>query len=265
MNPTDGTASGRSGIIRRIRSEILDPLAEACALARKTCRPVDCAYVESLDAVYRRSCQSFEKASRLASIETIESAWDGWAVLLDGFIRRGGKVEMTRLGKIPVLDTRAVRQIDLTVREALVNAMRHAHADRMEIIIAPWQDGFALTVTDDGRGISGQADTGVGMGSMMQRMEGAGGELLIHSGGGTTVELRIPGGFSGDAEDSGRGFASYLHDELCQELAAEAIRWEMAGFAAEDLRTKSCFDRIQCLLHKITVKARELSHELEEG
>jgi len=82
-------------------------------------------------------------------------------------------------------------------QEALSNVAHHAGAQRVEVRLAQRSDGVALTVRDDGRGFgvdpSARRD-GFGLGSMRERAELLGGELVVTSerDAGTTVLVRIP-------------------------------------------------------------------------
>ena len=78
--------------------------------------------------------------------------------------------------------------------EAVLNAHRHAGATSCLISVeSVGGDGVALTVTDDGHGISPGAATGIGLTSMRERAEELGGTCVISSVGvGTKVEVVLP-------------------------------------------------------------------------
>jgi len=88
-------------------------------------------------------------------------------------------------------------QAFLILREAAINACRHAHARRLRVSIMP-QNGFAqFIVEDDGIGFSPQevdAQTHLGLRVMATRAERSGGQLLVESspGNGTRVTLTYP-------------------------------------------------------------------------
>ncbi|MGO8673417.1 MAG: DUF4118 domain-containing protein [Capsulimonadaceae bacterium] len=84
-----------------------------------------------------------------------------------------------------------------TCQEAVGNAVRHAKADRVRILLDYEADGVVLSVVDDGRGFdAGQANAGSGFGltSMRERCERIGAELDIKTevGQGTCVRVRLP-------------------------------------------------------------------------
>jgi two-component system sensor histidine kinase UhpB len=98
--------------------------------------------------------------------------------------------------------------IDLTmyrcIQEGLTNAIRHAQASRIEVVLTertggagPAEEDLArldLTIRDDGRGIAPGTPMGYGMRGMQERVQGLGGNYGVksHDGQGTTVEIVIP-------------------------------------------------------------------------
>jgi signal transduction histidine kinase len=80
-------------------------------------------------------------------------------------------------------------------QEALVNALKHAHAQRVDIVVAEFEDEVGVRVRDDGIGFApGTPTGGVGLVGMRERVELLAGRLTITSrpDGGTTVEARVP-------------------------------------------------------------------------
>ncbi|MGW5265389.1 sensor histidine kinase [Microbispora sp. NPDC004025] len=79
-------------------------------------------------------------------------------------------------------------------QEALANALRHAGARSIEIVVRIDRDGLVLRVRDDGRGLPEPLVEGVGSGSMRERAAELGGVLrrTSASGAGTTVEAVLP-------------------------------------------------------------------------
>ncbi|QIN85233.1 hypothetical protein GBA63_16680 [Rubrobacter tropicus] len=91
-----------------------------------------------------------------------------------------------------------------TAQEALTNVGKHASAGRAVLTLSYMGDRVTLDVMDDGVGfepdgptVAGDMNGGFGLGAMRERVEGAGGSLLVESepGAGTTlaVELRLTG------------------------------------------------------------------------
>ncbi|HEX6679512.1 MAG TPA: histidine kinase [Gaiellaceae bacterium] len=88
--------------------------------------------------------------------------------------------------------------VDLTayrlVQEGLTNALKHAHADRAEVIVR-YGDGYVeLAVSDDGRGIGSGDGGGHGLVGMRERVSVYGGELEAgpRAEGGFRLRARLP-------------------------------------------------------------------------
>jgi two-component system sensor histidine kinase UhpB len=90
--------------------------------------------------------------------------------------------------------------IDLTVyrciQESLTNAIRHAEAKHVAVKLDHMDNAasLALTVIDDGRGMSRPVPSGFGTRGMKERVEGLGGCYSVDSepGRGTSVRITIP-------------------------------------------------------------------------
>jgi signal transduction histidine kinase len=83
------------------------------------------------------------------------------------------------------------------LQEALTNVLRHAQAARVEISIEEKDGGFMLTVSDNGRGIREEEESGplsLGLLGMRERAHLVGGNVDITRGpqNGTAVAVRIP-------------------------------------------------------------------------
>jgi two-component system, NarL family, sensor histidine kinase UhpB len=94
-------------------------------------------------------------------------------------------------------------------QEAIVNVRKHARATRVEVTVEPVSTGVSLRVEDDGRGFDTarleHPEPGhLGLATMVERAEIAGGWCRITSvvGGGTAVEVWVP--LDADAEDVSR-------------------------------------------------------------
>jgi signal transduction histidine kinase len=81
-------------------------------------------------------------------------------------------------------------------QEALTNILRHADAGGVDIAVIGSDDGFELTVRDDGAGIAHAegARSGLGIAGMRERaaLIGAALDVISHPGGGTLIRLRVP-------------------------------------------------------------------------
>ncbi len=80
------------------------------------------------------------------------------------------------------------------VAEALNNAVRHAAAANIHISLRGVGGRLEVRITDDGRGLPPDAESGVGLDSMRTRAEELGGRFAVTSvpGGGTTVTADLP-------------------------------------------------------------------------
>ncbi|WP_193213563.1 sensor histidine kinase [Luteolibacter marinus] len=182
-----------SEVSARIRRDVIQPLE---ALVEKVGHPhagIPEDSRHSLETVLAVVSESFATTDHAGSVETIDQAWQGWEAKLQGFTRSGGEVSLRRIGKVADLGKEATRQLYLAVREAIGNAMRHAAAGRIEVLMVPWQKGCAVTVADNGQGISPTKAGGIGMSTMRRRMARCDGEVLVHPIDGTVIEFRMPG------------------------------------------------------------------------
>ncbi len=95
------------------------------------------------------------------------------------------------------------------IQEALHNAVKHSHADSVDITIDPDPadpQTLVLAVADDGSGFDSTAVVAgrLGLASMRERAERLGGELTITSsvGSGTTVRVVVPRALGRSSEDT---------------------------------------------------------------
>jgi len=80
-------------------------------------------------------------------------------------------------------------------QESLTNALRHARASQVSLLLRDASDGeLLLQVVDDGDGFDPSAPRGLGMIVMRERAQSAGGSLHIETapGEGTCINLRLP-------------------------------------------------------------------------
>jgi signal transduction histidine kinase len=98
----------------------------------------------------------------------------------------------------PRLSPRTDGEVFRIAQEALQNALRHAHAERLDVRLDARDGIVALTVGDDGVGFDPAASAvrsrRLGLTSMEERARAVGGMLAIESspGRGTTVRLEVP-------------------------------------------------------------------------
>jgi two-component system nitrate/nitrite sensor histidine kinase NarX len=117
----------------------------------------------------------------------------------DDFSRQSGiKVEFSNPAPdVNLLPDQEV-QVFHIVQEALANVSKHSRAQHVRISVAMAGDQYLVTVEDDGIGLSGTGQTGVGMhfgmNIMHERAERLGGavDVVSRAGAGTRVELKFP-------------------------------------------------------------------------
>ena len=96
---------------------------------------------------------------------------------------------------VPVDDVNLATQLYLIVREAVSNAVRHAHPSRIVVRLSAKNGKGTLSVQDDGGGITKTPNqVGMGLNIMMYRASMIGGSLDIRKNymGGTTVTCLFP-------------------------------------------------------------------------
>lgn len=111
----------------------------------------------------------------------------------------GPSVDMQHSGGERAVNALVGQETDRIAREALTNALRHAGARRITVLLHFDRDAVHLRVADDGHGFveDGGAGTGrpghFGLAGMRERAAHIGGDLRIRSDPqGTAVELTVP-------------------------------------------------------------------------
>jgi signal transduction histidine kinase len=113
--------------------------------------------------------------------------------VIDGAASTLGFAPTLRLdGLIDTLATaEAAEHVLATLREALSNVARHAHASRVEVVVAVRGSTLQLRVADNGIGMAGHAAKS-GLVNLTSRAEDLGGSLTIASDDGTELLWQIP-------------------------------------------------------------------------
>jgi len=91
------------------------------------------------------------------------------------------------------LPTEVEYAMEMVLREAVTNIVRHARARVVTVRLAQQGRQWVLDVSDDGAG-RGDAAEGTGLTSMRERVRAAGGQFSLNSGGaaGTTLRASFP-------------------------------------------------------------------------
>lgn len=100
-----------------------------------------------------------------------------------------GQLEVRGAGSVPpAVATHAY----FILAEALTNAVRHANASSVQVVLAHDEERLHLVVADDGSG--GARPTGAGLRGIADRANALGGRLLLDSppAGGTRLEVELP-------------------------------------------------------------------------
>jgi signal transduction histidine kinase len=107
----------------------------------------------------------------------------------------GVDVRFEAAPRLPALEAQRETSVYRVAQEALHNALRHSGAKTVCVSLAARRGRVVLEVADRGRGFQqGQPSAGLGLASMRERAQAAGGTLTLRSapGEGTTVRLEVP-------------------------------------------------------------------------
>jgi two-component system sensor histidine kinase DesK len=90
------------------------------------------------------------------------------------------------------LPAQAENVLAMCLREAITNIIRHARARRCRVMLDCGDDNVSLEISDDG--IGGVRAEGNGLTGMRERIESAGGRLIVESRAetGTTLRIELP-------------------------------------------------------------------------
>ncbi len=78
------------------------------------------------------------------------------------------------------------------VREALTNAVLHAKADRLNVIIRPTEHGYHVEISDNGSVAASSVTEGSGLRNLRNKLEQEGAALEIHCENGVVLIAKIP-------------------------------------------------------------------------
>lgn len=107
----------------------------------------------------------------------------------------GLQVERRLSGGLPALDAETELVVYRIAQESLTNAVRHARAERVELVLAADAETVSLVVRDDGAGLPSRVPRDAsGIAGMRERALLVGGSLTVSSepGKGTEVRLEMP-------------------------------------------------------------------------
>ncbi len=105
----------------------------------------------------------------------------------------GLRVQVEAPEQLPPLSAAVEAAAYRIAQEALANVVRHAHAHTCHVQLT-LGEGLCLAIRDDGIGLPGAPQAGVGLRSMRERAEELGGTCVVESGadGGARVVVHLP-------------------------------------------------------------------------
>ena len=156
----------------------------------------------SVAALRDRVVETLHDVRRLA-IELRPSALDDFGLepalerLTAGFAEQTGiRVELESRLKDDRLPEEVETVLYRIVQEALTNIVKHAHAERVSIVVTQKPGSVGAIIEDDGRGFDPEQDVdgGIGLVGMRERVALLDGSLTIESGRakGTTLVVEVP-------------------------------------------------------------------------
>jgi signal transduction histidine kinase len=142
-----------------------------------------------------------------SSVVASTSLEQAFSDLMNEFAQAGGvRFRILVTGKPKTLKPAIQQQMYLIGREALVNAMRHSNATRIEAEVEYLPRQLHVVVRDNGCGIDPEVirsgrNSHWGLPGMHERARGIGAQVRIFSrqGAGAVVEISIPGHIAADA------------------------------------------------------------------
>jgi signal transduction histidine kinase len=108
--------------------------------------------------------------------------------------RTGTPARMIALTELPPLPPSRIAALADAAREGLLNVEKHANAESVVVSVFASGDGVAVTVSDDGVGLAEDADGGLGLAAVTDRLARIGGRVTIapSEDGGVTLQAWIP-------------------------------------------------------------------------
>lgn len=110
--------------------------------------------------------------------------------------RTGLPVRLVLAADDPQRGDAAATVLFRVLQESLTNVARHASATNVDVELRSGDDGWVLSIKDDGVGFAAAEGGGLGLVGMRERVQMLGGRFALTSapGHGTLVEVRVPAG-----------------------------------------------------------------------
>ncbi len=183
----------REATANRLRKDVVTPLRQATSdLEEARARVEDGEASDALGIVVTEL--NTAQTELMGLVSGIPSSRLGGGRLRDAIRamaqRSGIPVEVTAAPIEADVDTETT--LFYVCSEALANAIKHAGAHRIDIVLVEEGDLIALKISDDGRG--GADPSGTGLKGLADRVASRGGRLRVDSppGAGTTVTTTLP-------------------------------------------------------------------------
>jgi two-component system sensor histidine kinase UhpB len=148
---------------------------------------------ENCDAMQRSFRQLIRELhpvilEQLGLVDAIHSLVDGWSQ------QNHIDVDLHISEEIPSLNDESNTHIYRIIQEALHNISRHSGANAVSIRVGVNNGQLQMNISDNGKGISGDIDSGLGLRSMHERARCLNGRLQLTASeeGGCRVNLEMP-------------------------------------------------------------------------
>jgi|GEM_PF-6584102 len=147
-----------------------------------------------------------------------------------------------KIGPWPEWNNQNYHDALLILCEACSNARKHGHATEVKVLVHGWEEGFSITVEDNGEGFPGslspESQNGAGMGTMELRARRFPAHFFMMNrepaGTGAVVGWSKKSGQVDQVSaaqtppiDFGKRLGMELHDHLCQHLVALMVEMEL--------------------------------------
>ena len=135
----------------------------------------------------RRLAHGTHEIAAMKPIDRLRLTCASYATLADL------RIEFSVVGETAPLTTIDIREMDMILREALANAVKHSGASTIQVSVTLSTTLISLEIRDDGGGLAEDFIPGFGIDSMKNRARTISGSLDLSSGPrGTLVRLTIP-------------------------------------------------------------------------
>lgn len=188
----EGVKAERLRIARDLHDDVGARLLTGMHMADQQLRPTLQAAMSDIRAIVSGMTGEQVSLERLLSDVRHETArrLEAAGIALDWPLAEPGEGDFS-------IDYRQQKAITSALREAVSNAIRHAHASMVRVGLTIDAGRLEMVVADNGRGMPEEALTGetqgYGLRNLSRRMEDVGGRLDLASGpGGTQVRLSLP-------------------------------------------------------------------------